>query len=42
VLGKVFWSGAADALAGLGEASLEQALHSLARKGLVRRERRSV
>jgi tetratricopeptide (TPR) repeat protein len=41
VLGKVFWSGAAAALAQLGEPALEQALHSLERKGLIRRERRS-
>jgi class 3 adenylate cyclase/tetratricopeptide (TPR) repeat protein len=41
VLGKVFWSGGAAALAGLDAAALEQALHSLERKGLVRRERRS-
>jgi class 3 adenylate cyclase/tetratricopeptide (TPR) repeat protein len=41
VLGKVFWSGAAASLAGLDEPALEQALHSLARKGLIRRERRS-
>jgi predicted ATPase/class 3 adenylate cyclase len=41
VLGKVFWSGGAAALAGLDASALEQALHSLERKGLVRRERRS-
>jgi class 3 adenylate cyclase len=41
VLGKVFWSGGAAALAGLDAHALEQALHSLERKGLVRRERRS-
>ncbi len=41
VLGKVFWSGGAAARAGLDDHALEQALHSLERKGLVRRERRS-
>jgi class 3 adenylate cyclase/tetratricopeptide (TPR) repeat protein len=41
VLGKVFWSGGAAALASLDTPALEQALHSLERKGLVRRERRS-
>ena len=41
VLGKVFWSGGAAALAGLDAHGLEHALHSLERKGLVRRERRS-
>jgi class 3 adenylate cyclase len=41
VLGKVFWSGAASSLAGLDGPELAQALHSLERKGLIRRERRS-
>jgi tetratricopeptide (TPR) repeat protein len=41
VLGKVFWAGAAAELAGIDAGSLEQALHSLERKGLLRRERRS-
>jgi class 3 adenylate cyclase len=41
VLGKVFWSGGAAALAAIDAPALEQALHSLERKGLVRRERRS-
>ena len=41
VLGKVFWSGGAAALAGVSGSELERALHSLERKGLVRRERRS-
>jgi len=41
VLGKVFWSGGAAALAGLDAPALERALHTLERKGLVRRERRS-
>jgi class 3 adenylate cyclase/tetratricopeptide (TPR) repeat protein len=41
VLGKVFWSGGAAELAGLDEPALERALHALARKGLIRRERRS-
>jgi tetratricopeptide (TPR) repeat protein len=41
VLGKVFWSGGAAELAGLDPPALEQSLHSLERKGLIRRERRS-
>jgi len=41
VLGKVFWSGGAATLAGFDAATVERALHALARKGLVRRERRS-
>ena len=41
VLGKVFWAGAAAELARLDSARLERALHSLERKGLLRRERRS-
>jgi tetratricopeptide (TPR) repeat protein len=41
VLGKVFWAGAAAELAELDSVRLERALHSLERKGLVRRERRS-
>ena len=41
VLGKVFWSGGAASLAGLDAPALAQTLHSLERKGLVRRERRS-
>src|SRR3954468_9004101 len=41
VLGKVFWSGGAAALAGVGGDELEHAVHSLERKGLLRRERRS-
>jgi class 3 adenylate cyclase len=41
VLGKVFWAGAAAELAELDPARLEPALHSLERKGLLRRERRS-
>jgi class 3 adenylate cyclase/tetratricopeptide (TPR) repeat protein len=41
VVGKVFWSGAIAELAGLDRTSVGQALHSLARKELVRPERRS-
>jgi class 3 adenylate cyclase len=41
VLGKVFWSGGAASLAALDQQSLAQAMHSLERKGLIRRERRS-
>ncbi len=41
VVGKVFWTGAVTELAGLDETAVERALHSLERKGLVRRERRS-
>jgi class 3 adenylate cyclase/tetratricopeptide (TPR) repeat protein len=41
VLGKVFWSTGAAALAGIDDEKLELALHSLARKGLIRQERRS-
>ena len=41
VLGKVFWSGGAASLAGLDAQTLAQTLHSLERKGLIRRERRS-
>src|SRR5205823_4020469 len=41
VLGKVVWAGGAAALSGFDDATVEQALHSLERKGLVRRERRS-
>jgi class 3 adenylate cyclase len=41
VLGKVFWSGGAASLAGLDAQALAKTLHSLERKGLVRRERRS-
>jgi class 3 adenylate cyclase/tetratricopeptide (TPR) repeat protein len=41
VLGKVFWSGAAAALSGLERGAVDDALHALERKGLVRRERRS-
>jgi class 3 adenylate cyclase/tetratricopeptide (TPR) repeat protein len=41
VLGKVFWSGAAASLAELDAPAAEGALHSLERKGILRRERRS-
>jgi len=41
VVGKVFWVGAAAALAGVGRESCDDALHALERKGLIRRERRS-
>jgi class 3 adenylate cyclase len=41
VIGKVFWAGAATELSGLDRDTVEQLLHSLERKGLVRRERRS-
>ncbi|HET8895579.1 MAG TPA: adenylate/guanylate cyclase domain-containing protein [Gaiellaceae bacterium] len=41
VVGKVFWAGAAAELSGLDDVAVEQAVHSLERKGLVRRERRS-
>jgi class 3 adenylate cyclase len=41
VIGKVFWAGAAADLSALDRAAVEQAVHSLERKGLVRRERRS-
>ena len=41
VVGKVFWAGVAAELSGLDRAAVEQAIHSLERKGLVRRERRS-
>jgi class 3 adenylate cyclase len=41
VIGKVFWAGAAAELSGLDRPTVEQLLHSLERKGLVRRERRS-
>jgi class 3 adenylate cyclase/tetratricopeptide (TPR) repeat protein len=41
VVGKVFWAGAAVELSGLDAAAVEGVLHSLERKGLVRRERRS-
>ncbi|HEX6788509.1 MAG TPA: adenylate/guanylate cyclase domain-containing protein [Gaiellaceae bacterium] len=41
VLGKVFWSGGAALLAALDSRALTQTVHSLERKGLVRRERRS-
>jgi hypothetical protein len=41
VLGKVFWSGALGALAGLDAFLLEEQLHGLERKEFVRRERRS-
>jgi class 3 adenylate cyclase/tetratricopeptide (TPR) repeat protein len=48
VIGKVFWPGAVTALsstpgdAGLGEVALEEQLHGLERKHLVRRERASL
>jgi class 3 adenylate cyclase/tetratricopeptide (TPR) repeat protein len=41
VVGKVFWAGAAAELSGLDASTVEGVLHSLERKGLVRRERRS-
>ncbi|HVH50918.1 MAG TPA: adenylate/guanylate cyclase domain-containing protein, partial [Gaiellaceae bacterium] len=41
VVGKVFWAGAVAELSGLDHEAVEQAVHSLERKGLVRRERRS-
>src|SRR5207248_10096626 len=41
VLGKVFWAGAAAELSGLDRTQVDRALHSLERKGLIRRERRS-
>ena len=41
VLGKVFWVGAAARLSGLDPERISAALHTLERKGLVRRERRS-
>jgi class 3 adenylate cyclase/tetratricopeptide (TPR) repeat protein len=41
VLGKVFWSGGAAELAELEPETIERPLHSLERKGLIRRERRS-
>jgi class 3 adenylate cyclase/tetratricopeptide (TPR) repeat protein len=41
VVGKVFWAGAAAALAGLDDEAVRACLHGLERKGLVRRERRS-
>jgi class 3 adenylate cyclase/tetratricopeptide (TPR) repeat protein len=41
VVGKVFWVGAVAELSGLDASTVEGVLHSLERKGLVRRERRS-
>jgi class 3 adenylate cyclase len=41
VLGKVFWAGAAAALSAVEPADASAVLHSLERKGLVRRELRS-
>jgi class 3 adenylate cyclase/tetratricopeptide (TPR) repeat protein len=41
VVGKVFWSGALAAMAGIGEQDVELALHELSRKELVRPARRS-
>jgi len=41
VLGKVFWLGAACAVAGLERGEAEERMHALARKEFVRRERRS-
>jgi class 3 adenylate cyclase/tetratricopeptide (TPR) repeat protein len=41
VLGKVFWSGGAAVLTGLEDDELGRVIHSLERKGFVRRERRS-
>ena len=41
VLGKVFWSGALAAMAGLQRWTVEESLHRLERKEFVRRERRS-
>src|SRR5436190_6983964 len=41
VLGKVFWLGAAAELSGLDRPAVDQTLHALERKGLLRRERRS-
>jgi class 3 adenylate cyclase/tetratricopeptide (TPR) repeat protein len=42
VLGKVFWADGAARLAGADPDTVATSLHSLARKGLIRRERRSV
>jgi len=41
VLGKVFWAGAVESLAGLDYVSLVELLHTLERKQFVRRERQS-
>jgi class 3 adenylate cyclase/tetratricopeptide (TPR) repeat protein len=41
VFGKVFWSGAARELSGLDGVDVEGGLHTLERKGLIRRERRT-
>jgi class 3 adenylate cyclase/tetratricopeptide (TPR) repeat protein len=41
VLGRMFWLGAAQALAGVDRRTAEQLLHALERKEFVRRERRS-
>jgi class 3 adenylate cyclase/tetratricopeptide (TPR) repeat protein len=41
VLGKVFWSGAVAAMSGRGQVEVEQAMHELARKELVRAARTS-
>jgi len=41
VLGRVFWLGAAAALAGTDPSAAEERLHSIERKEFVRRERRS-
>ncbi len=41
VVGKVFWSGALEAISGSDQAPIQQRLHAVARKEFVRRERRS-
>ncbi len=41
VVGKVFWSGAIAAMSGVDDASLQQLLHELARKELIRPSRTS-
>ncbi len=41
VVGRVFWSGSVATLGGSGQDAVEAALHSLARKEFVQRERRS-
>jgi class 3 adenylate cyclase len=41
VFGKVFWAGAAEALSGAEGTDADRTLHTLERKGLVRRELRS-
>jgi class 3 adenylate cyclase/tetratricopeptide (TPR) repeat protein len=41
VVGKIFWAGALESLSGIPARELEDRLHSLVRRELVRRERRS-